>query len=83
MLGLKNVICKDGTIKFLGDNETPINPHFKTITNILSIAVDTENCTADVYIGGKIILWCATFYFIFWQIKQKWVGKILINCCMV
>lgn len=56
MLGLKNIICKDGSIKFLGDNETPINPHFKTITNILSTAVDTANCTADVYIGGKIIL---------------------------
>ena len=57
MLGLKNIICKNGSIKFLGDNGIPMNPHFKTITNILSTVVDTENCTADVYIGGKIILW--------------------------
>ena len=56
LLGLKNIICKNGSIKFLGDNGIPMNPHFKTITNILSTAVDTTNCTADVYIGGKIIL---------------------------
>ena len=56
LLGLKNIICKNGSIKFLGDNGIPMNPHFKTITNILSTAIDTANCTADVYIGGKIIL---------------------------
>lgn len=56
LLGLKNIICKNGSIKFLGDNGIPMNPHFKTIMNILSTAVDTANCTADVYIGGKIIL---------------------------
>ena len=56
LLGLKNIICKNGSIKFLGDNGIPMNPHFKTITNIISTAIDTANCTADVYIGGKIIL---------------------------
>lgn len=71
MLGLKNIICENGSIRFLGDNETPMNPHFKTITNILSTAVDTENCTADVYIGGKIILWCATFILFFDKLNKN------------
>ena len=56
LLGLKNIVCSNGVIKFLGDNNIAFDPHFKVITNILSTNVDVNNCTADTYIGGKIIL---------------------------